>query len=279
MADRATYGEGPGPGTLRAVASVPMDAHLLRGVPPCPPEALDWLAGPGGRRVLVLGDDRLCPALAERGHEVVREPGQPPRSVDVVLATDAAPTDLLAVAGSLRPGGHIALLVSDRDHRIPWARKLDRAVGAEIVEDPAAPLVHSRYFGWVEEQVHRSMVPVNRDTLPAFLDRLPALAALEAAEKDARLGAALELYDDYGRGVDGMQLPLVHRCYRAEVVADAVPAPTADAEPEASGESGEDEPATGEPGSAGPTGDSVEGGQVFTADDFDDSGMLLIDFR
>ncbi len=263
-----------------------MDAHVPREVPPCPAEALDWLVGAGDLRVLVLGDDRLGPVLAERGHEVVREPAQPPRSVDVVLATHTAPDDLAEVAGLLRPGGHLALLVSDRDHRIPWARKLDRVIGAEVTEDPARPVVDSRYFGWVDEQVHRSMDPVNHFTLPDLLRRWPALADLPTEEQEDRIAAALELYDEYGRGADGMQLPLVHRCFRATVVPDAVPAPPRSPETEDEDRTDHDRTDDREGAgradtdrSGGPATEPVEGGQIFTAEDFDDTGMLLIDFR
>ena len=36
--------------------------------------------------------------------------------------------------------------------------------------------------------------------------------------REGRLARVLAFYDDYGRGMDGMQIPYVTRCYRAVVV-------------------------------------------------------------
>ena len=59
-------------------------------------------------------------------------------------------------------------------------------------------------------------------------------AVLDEEEREERLAAILAFYDDYGRGMDGMQLPYVVECFRA-VVIDRPPAGIADAE-EPSGE-------------------------------------------
>ena len=62
----------------------------------------------------------------------------------------------------------------------------------------------------------------------------------------------LALYDDYGRGMDGMQVPYVTRCYRAVVT---------DRDEQATSSS--DEPSHGGP----------------VVSDGTDTDMLLIDFR
>ena len=40
---------------------------------------------------------------------------------------------------------------------------------------------------------------------------------MDDAEREAHLEEVRAFYDDYGRGMDGMQIPYVTRCYRAVV--------------------------------------------------------------
>ena len=44
------------------------------------------------------------------------------------------------------------------------------------------------------------------------------IATLPPAERDAKLAEVLAFYDDYGRGMDGMQLPYAARCFRSRVL-------------------------------------------------------------
>jgi hypothetical protein len=56
---------------------------------------------------------------------------------------------------------------------------------------------------------------------------------MDDAAREERLAELLAFYDDYGRGMDGMQIPYVTRCYRAVVVdRDEPPADDADAPPD-----------------------------------------------
>src|SRR5690606_13909773 len=155
-------------------------------------------------------------------------PQVPHRSVDLIVVEEL-PDDLAVVARMLRPGGQVALLCTRRDQRIPWARKLDKAVGASVVEEPADPLVLSNLFGFVEEETFRHWQQVNRESLSALL----AHELAHDEHRDAKTAAALELYADYGRGNDGMQLPWVTTCYRATVVESVWETPHAlDPEPD-----------------------------------------------
>jgi hypothetical protein len=85
------------------------------------------------------------------------------------------------------------------------------------------------------------------------------VALLEQAERDDLLDRVGALYDDYGRGPDGMQLPYLTRCYRT-VVRHQDPVPST--ELERSDGPGSD--AGRVPRQAGPP---------------EDPGTLLFDFR
>lgn len=180
------------------------------------PDALGWLVGRTPRTVLCLGGPEIAEAATGAGHDVVtaRHPDDAltinERSVDVVVVAGAVPADLTRVATLLRPGGHLAVAAKGRDQRIPWARKLDAAVGAKPPVIDTGALVTSTLFGFVDEHEFRFWEVVNRDSLAGLL-------RAEGHDQAAVL-AGLALYDDYGRGMDGMQLPWVASCCKATVV-------------------------------------------------------------
>lgn len=230
-----------------------------------PPDAFDWLIGNSARTVLCLGGPEIAAAAAEAGHDValVADPDRTPplneRSVDVVIAAGRLPQDLEAIARLLRPGGHLALVTRGRDHRIPWARKLDAALGATVPAEHADALVASAHFGFVDEHEFRYWETVNRDTLAERLrgERHP----------EDRITAGLELYDDYGRGHDGMQLPWVARGFKATVLEDFWGSPMNQ------DDTGEFAALAAETGEFGAVPTRTEKVQV------DDGSMLLIDFH
>lgn len=221
-----------------------------------PAEAVAWLIGRSARTVVCLGGREIAQAAEDLGHDVASMPtidaGLPfgERSVDVVLAAGGLPADLGAVAALLRPGGHLGVVTKSRDHRIPWARKLDLAIGAAPTPpELAAPLVGSTSFGFVDEHEFRFWESVNRESLTERLSEELA----RAPDREERVAAGLALYDDYGRGVDGMQLPWVARAWKATVV----------------------ESFWGSPMSQDETGELP----AVQAAEPDDDAMLLIDFR
>lgn len=226
-----------------------------RARPSYPVEAADWLVGQAHgdpKRVLELGagTGKFTELLVAAGHHViatdpspemlgylkVRLPGVeamvstaeslpvPSRSVDVVVCAqsfhwfdhDVALTEIARV---LRPGGTIGLVWNERDTGIPWVRKL----GAIIEHMPSRTdsveeLRDCDYFDEVAEREYRFWQHLRRDELFDLVRSRSNVAVLpEHAREDvlARVGA---LYDDYGRGPDGMKLPYLTRCYKTTVI-------------------------------------------------------------
>ena len=179
------------------------------------------------------------------------------RSVDVAVAAQAfhwfdLDVALPEIARVLKPGGRIAVVWNQRDERIPWVRRLGTLIGTqEQLREPAAAIVHSGLFGFLEEASFAFWQTIDRRTIQDLVLSRSNVAVLDEEGRAAKLAEVLAFYDDFGRGMDGMQLPYVTRCFRATVV----DRPGADAA---------DEP-----------GDEPEDGPS----DGTDTDMLLIDFR
>lgn len=261
-------------------------AAYERGRPSYPADAVAWLAGGEAKVVLELaaGTGKLTRALVDQGHAVfATEPDEAmlevlrdrvpevsakvataeeipanDRSVDVVVVAQAFhwfdhESALPEIARVLKPGGHVALVWNSRDERIPWVRRMGDLLGRQDLDTSSADhLVHSDLFGFVEEASFKHWQEVNRETVLDLARSRSSFLVMDEEEQERHLAQVLAFYDDYGRGMDGMQIPYVTRCYRA-VVVDG------------------DEPAT-----SGPDEPSQEGPVV---SDGTDTDMLLIDFR
>ncbi|WP_122816137.1 class I SAM-dependent methyltransferase [Nocardioides pantholopis] len=268
-----------------------------RGRPAYPREAAAWLAGERPVSVLELGagTGKLTGHLVALGHDVhatdpdpamldqlarsvpgvraaaaaAEELPLPDRSVDVVVSAQAYhwfdhERALPEITRVLRPGGHLALVWNFADLRIPWVRRLARILGDEDQrEDLIEPLTASAAFAPVDEETFKHWQRVDRDTVQDLALSRSAIATLAEEERAAKLAEVLAFYDDYGRGMDGMQLPYTARCYRARVRDEALAPPRP---PEAAAATqtvrGLDEPTPME-----------------TTSDGTDTDMLLIDFR
>jgi SAM-dependent methyltransferase len=259
-------------------------AAYERGRPTYPPDAVRWLIGREAATVLELGagTGKLTAELVAQGHDVLAtEPDEAmlalledvlptartvlasaeelpagDRSVDVVIAAQAFhwfdhEVALPEIARVLKPGGVLALVWNYRDDRIPWVRRLGDLIGTqEQLTDPSDPLSASALFEPPEHKTFKHWQEINRDSLVDLVLSRSNVSTLPDAEREAKLAAVLTFYDDFGRGYDGMQLPYVTHCYRAQVV---------DRLAGRAGGDGLEE--------SGPT---TDGG---------DSDMLLIDFR
>lgn len=255
-----------------------------------PEVAVAWLIGTDQRSVLEVGagDGALTSQLLALGHDVhaadssaeaVERLGELfpgirtsaataerlpnlDASVDVVVCRSFhqydEPAALQEFARVLRPGGHVAVVAEALDTKIPWVRKFARLLG----DEPPAPtvpdsLVQSTQFGFVDQDSFRHWSTVFADDLCALALSDPRVADLDSPSRGRLLEAICALYDDYGRGPDGMQLPRIAHCFRASVVEHPWSVPPREGATASDGE------APGAPGSAAPE---------------DDDG-LLIDFR
>ncbi|RNL81296.1 class I SAM-dependent methyltransferase [Nocardioides marmorisolisilvae] len=229
-----------------------------RARPGYPAEAAEWLVGSGRSRVLELGAGTglLTERLVAAGHDVLatdplpemlahlrrRLPDvpaavgtaesipAPSRSMDVVVSAESFhwfdhERALAEISRVLRPGGVLALVWNFRDESIPWVRKLGRIINPELdPPDLVDPLRTSEIFGFVESREFAFYQSLGRPELLDLVRSRSYIAAMEDPEREDVLGRVGALYDDYGRGPDGMQLRYLTRCYRSAVT-NQPPAP------------------------------------------------------
>lgn len=289
-----------------------------RGRPGYPAEAVRWLTGEQPLTVLELGagTGKLTEQLIALGHDVHAtepDPAMLDRLAQQVSVTRLSQTaaeeipaadasyDLVVVgqayhwfdkeralpeiARVLKRGGSLALVWNVRDERIPWVKRLGRLIGNQDVtaSGPDDALEESIYFGPIEEATFKHWQTVDRVSIQDLVRSRSNVATLSQERRDAKLAEVLEFYDDFGRGMDGMQLPYLTKCYRAVVGVRPKPKPDPDAESTSSGADnasadsseyvGEDTVPVRVEGAAA----DVPG--ITDPPTDDDSGMLLIDFR
>lgn len=234
--------------SFRSVADV-----YDRARPAYPVEAAAWLVGPDPAVVVELGagTGKLTETLLAAGHQVFATDPLPemldrlrrraPAARTAVATAEAIPLPagyadvvvcaqafhwfdhavaLPEIARVLRPGGVLALVWNTRDEDIPWVRRLGRlldsseqATGEELVE----PVVASDDFAEVEGRDLRNWSDLRRDDLLDLARSRSNVATMAEADRTEVLRRVGELYDEYGRGPDGMRLPYVTRCYRSVV--------------------------------------------------------------
>jgi len=234
-------------------------ASYDRGRPSYPAEALTWALGEKPLRVLELGagTGKLTEVLVELGHEVfATEPDEQMLDVlcaklpdvratvgsaeqipvgdqqyDVVIAGQAfhwfdQEAALSEISRVLAKGGRLVLVWNERDERIPWVRKLGALMGRpERDVNPSQVIDDSAKFSAVDEKSFRFWQVVNRDTVQDLVLSRSNLVGVSDEEREAKRAEVLDFYDDYGRGMDGMQVPYTCRIFRSVVLEHARPAP------------------------------------------------------
>lgn len=244
-----------------------------RGRPGFPREAAVWLSGGEPAVVLELGagTGKLTRELAAIGHDVyatdpsdemlaqlrkalpdvrtavapAEEIPLPDNSVEVVVAAQAFhwfdhATALPEIARVLTPGGRLALAWNHRDDKIPWVRRLGDLIGhQDQLTDPTETLLTSGLFGYVEQETFRNGQHIDRETIQDLVASRSNVATLDDAARERKMAQLLAFYDDYGRGMDGMRLPYLTRCYRSAATPPVVHAP------EAASGGGEDDDTSG----------------------------------
>ncbi|MFJ9313732.1 class I SAM-dependent methyltransferase [Pimelobacter simplex] len=312
-----------------------------RGRPGYPREAAEWLVGDEPLTVLELGagTGKLTEHLVALGHDVHATDPDPrmldrlalrlpelrvsQTSAEEIPAADAT-FDIVVVgeayewfdhekalpeiARVLKRGGSLALVRNVRDERIPWVKRLGGLIGRQSAGTGAGDeLESSVYFGPVEEISFKQWQVIDRSSVQDLVRSLPDVAGLERSAQESRVREVLAFYDDFGRGMDGMQLPYVTECFRAVVAIQPKtvaknPVPERVAAAETGGADGSAAHADGHAASAdadSDTGRDTAGADARLAEGEyvgeptvpvalapaveppadDDSGMLLIDFR
>jgi ubiquinone/menaquinone biosynthesis C-methylase UbiE len=242
--------EAGGPPEARSFGGV-AEAYE-RGRPTYPADAVQWMVGDQPSSVLELGagTGKLTRVLLELGHDVHPTDPDPAMlalleeqlpgtrsavasaedipladgSVDAVVAAQAfhwfdLDRALPEIARVLRPGGRVCLVWNQRNEKIPWVRRLGALIGTqEQLRDPAQSLMFSELFGFVEESEFNHWQVIDRRTIQDLVLSRSNIAVLDEAGRAAKLAEVIAFYDDFGRGMDGMQLPYVTRCFRATVL-------------------------------------------------------------
>ena len=221
-----------------------------RGRPGYPDEAVRWLAGEEPCDVVDLGagTGKLTRALVSLGHRVTAieplpemlellpaaAPGAgailgnaeviplPDEFADLVTSAQAFhwfdhAVALPEIARVLRPGGRLAVVWNVRDERESWVRRLSELIGSEGTSamDVDDPIDKSGLFGPVESAEYHIEQVLDRETLLDLVLSRSYCAKLPPAEREPTLAAVARLYDEVA-GPDGVRLPYVTQCFRAE---------------------------------------------------------------
>ncbi len=232
-----------------------------RGRPSYPPEAAAWLTG---RDKIVLelgaGTGKFTRLLTELGHgvyatdvdeamlEVLRErlpdvptataPAEqipmPDHCVEVVVSAQAFhwfdfDRALPEIVRVLVPGGTLALVWNERDERIPWVRRLGELINSgDQLRDPGELLLESGLFTDLQTAEFKYWQQLDRDGLVDLVASRSNFAVAHPAVRAAKLEKVKAFYDEFNRGVDGLLLPYVTRCFKVTAVVPPAPDPSAD---------------------------------------------------
>ena len=189
-----------------------------------------------GHDVHATDPDPQMLALLEKNLPAVRTSQAPAEEIpagdasyDVVVSGQAfhwfdLDRALPEIARVLKPRGRLSLVWNQRDERIPWVKRLGAIIGTQDqLRDPDERLVESQLFGDVEDASFKFWQVVDRNSIRDLVLSRSNVAVLSASQQEAKLAEVLAFYDDFGRGMDGMQLPYAARCFRAQVLDRVTP--------------------------------------------------------
>jgi ubiquinone/menaquinone biosynthesis C-methylase UbiE len=236
----------------------PVADEYDRARPSYPDDAVTWMTGSGRSMVLELGagTGKLTEVLHDHGHEVlatdplaemlavlatrvdvnraVATAEHIPvrsRSVDVVVCGQSFhwfdhSLAMAEIARVLRPGGVLAVAWNTYDEGIPWVKRLKRLISPGDRTEHAKALMETPYFGFVDSKQFRIWQPHTAKTLDALARSVSHVATMSEHERASTLAKVADLYAEYGRGHDGMQVPYITKCYRAVVRHQELPPET-----------------------------------------------------
>ncbi len=212
---------------------------------------VDWLVGAAAKDVLDVGagTGKLTAQILARGHRVTAvdpsaemiaqlhlvlpsvqtyiAPAEslplPDASFDVVTVAQAFhwfdhARALPEIARVLRPRGVLALVWNARDESVPWVAKLTELIGGERGDDAgiAEALVPCGLFGPVEHRTFSHACRHDRASLLALVQSRSYCATRPPDERAEILTKVSQLYDE-SAGSDGVTLPYLTECFRAEL--------------------------------------------------------------
>ena len=178
---------------------------------------------------------RFIPDRAPEAHVLLARAEQLPfadATFDLVVSGQAFhwfdhEAALPEIARVLRPGGTLALVWNIRDERIPWVRRLSAIIESRQERVPSAldALNACEYFGDIETETFRIWQPLRRPDLRDLVLSRSSISVLSSEARQEKLAEVDALYEDYGRGPDGMLLPYLSECYRVPVIGAPPPKP------------------------------------------------------
>jgi SAM-dependent methyltransferase len=145
------------------------------------------------------------------------------RTYDVVVCAQAFhwfdhAKALPEIARVLRSAGRFSVVWNLRDERVPWVRRLGGIIGDQgHVTDPADVVESSGHFGETETAEFKYRQLVDKRSILDLVASRSNVATLAPPAREAKLAEVAAFYEEYGRGMDGMQLPYLTRCFRFRV--------------------------------------------------------------